>query len=130
MSRFRTQEALTLEKILQGCRHKYLFCWNGEGGDSLYDCACCITYLTDELLCDCQCPCHERIDAMAQIPNVMLWLRAMIAMQVVPPFFSSEDEKVAYLEAHPHSSGCECEDCQFLERVRDRKQKAEEKHEA
>ena|SRR5271154_7065651 len=124
MSRYRTREALTLERILQGCRHKYLFCWNGESGDTAYDCACCITYLTDEQLCSCGCPCHERIDAMAQIPSMTLWLRTMMAMNELPPFFSSEDEKVAYLEAHPHREDCQCEDCLFLGRVR--KRKAEE----
>jgi len=123
MSRYRTREALTLEKILQGCKHKYLFCWNGEN-DEAYDCACCITYLTDEQLCSCGCSCHERIDAIARIPSMALWLRALAGMQALPPFFSSEDEKIAHLEVNPHRPDCGCEDCLFLGRVR--KRKAEE----
>jgi hypothetical protein len=120
MSRYRTQEALTLERILAGS-HRYLFCWNGEQGEQAYDCACCITYLTDEILCSCGCACHERIDTMARSASATLWLRALAAMNELPPFFSSEDEKVAYLEAHPHNRGCECEDCLFLARVIERK---------
>jgi hypothetical protein len=120
VKRLRSQEALTLERILAESKHRYLFCWNGEQSEESYDCACCMTYLTDELLCDCGCPCHERIDAMARIPSAALWLRAMEGMQVLPPFFSSEDEKVAYLEAHPHVFDCGCEDCLFLSRVRKR----------
>ena len=122
MSRYRTPEALTLERILSG-KERYLYCWNGEQEHSAYDCACCMTYLTDEILCNCGCPCHERIDAMARIPSVTLWLRALKAMNELPPFFESEDEKVAWLEAHPHTY-CEgmCEDCQFLKRVKLRKE--------
>ena len=126
MGRFRTQEALTLEKILQGCKHRYLFCWNGEGEESMYDCACCITYLTDEQLCECGCACHERIDALARGSNAALWLRALAGMVMLPPFFSSEDEKITYLErvrkTYPHQPACDCEDCLFLGRVKARKE--------
>src|SRR5208337_746354 len=121
-----SQEALTLERILAECRHRHLFCWNGEQGDA-YDCACCIAYLSDDLLCDCGCPCHERIDALARIPSMALWLRAMAGMQALPPFFSSEDEKVAYLKAHPHDAKCGCEDCLFLSRVKKRKKQEKPK---
>jgi hypothetical protein len=124
MSRYRTQEALTLERILAGS-HRYLFCWNGEQGEQAYDCACCITYLTDEILCSCGCACHERIDIMARSASAALWLRALAGMNELPPFFSSEDEKVAHLESqrktYPHAADCTCDDCQFLGRVRTRK---------
>ena|SRR5271154_3709446 len=119
--RYRTREALTLEQILHSTKHRYLFCWNGESGDESYDCACCITYLDDDLLCSCGCPCHARIDALAAIPPTTLWLRALAGMKQLPTFFASEDEKVAWLEAHPHRDGCDCEDCTFLKRVRERK---------
>lgn len=119
--RLRSQEALTLERILAESKHRYLFCWNGEQSEESYDCACCLTYLTDDQLCGCGCVCHERIDSLARGNSTALWLRAMIGMQVLPPFFSSENEKVTYLEAHPHKSGCNCEDCIFLSRVKARK---------
>ena len=120
MSRCRTKEALLLERILQKS-NRYLFCWNGESSDDSYDCACCITYLDDKMLCDCACTCHERIDAMARISSVVLWLRTLEGMKILPPFFSSEDEKVTYLLAHPHREDCKCEDCRFLTAVLARK---------
>src|SRR5277367_1587815 len=128
MSRYRSQEALLLERILHSTKHRYLLCWNGESSEDAYDCACCITWLDDPQLSGCGCQCHARIDAMAQVPAITLWLRTMPAMDVLPPFFSSEDEKVAFLEAHPHREDCDCEDCMFLGRVRKRKaQEAAEK---
>jgi len=119
--RIRTSEALTLEYILSGMKHRYLLCWNGQSEHDLFDCACCITYLDDKLLCDCGCTCHKRIDEMAATASISFWLRMLSAQNMLPPFFHSEDEKVAYLEANPHNNGCACEDCQFLGRVRARK---------
>jgi hypothetical protein len=128
----RTKAGIILEKILSENKHRYLWCWNGEGeGDESYpyDCACCLTWSggteDDFLVNSCGCICHTRIEEMASHPHVRLWLVAMKAMDELPRFFSSYDDKLAYSKemfaTHAQAAiefykgrPCECEFCEFV----------------
>ena len=128
MGYYRTESGLNLEKIFSELKHRYLFCWNGEPEGSTYDCGCCMTWPDDATYRVCGCVCHERIEEMANLPHIKLWLVAMKSMGELPPFFSSRQEKLAYCieqakehEAHRNNWGtsilsippCPCEYCRF-----------------
>jgi hypothetical protein len=127
----RTKAGLLLEKILNGNKHRYLLCWNGEREDSEespYDCACCITWSDNELYQRCGCICHERIEEMARVPHIKLWLLALESMDELPKFFTSYAEKLTYCKPiaaqhEEHRQGritkydfgpCKCEFCEFV----------------
>jgi hypothetical protein len=130
---FRTKAGLILEKYLHNLPHRYLFCWNGEDDSvAAYDCACCMTWPDDDMYQRCGCICHDRIEAMANQRNIHLWLIAMSSMDVLPPVFSSYEEKLKHAkvifqqhtertaEEEVRSKGrwptrpCKCEFCEFV----------------
>ncbi len=123
----RTKAGLILEKLLHDNKHRWLFCWNGEHEDAAYDCACCLTWPNDELYTNCGCLCHTRIEAMARITDMKLFLLAAEAMGELPKFFASYAEKLTYskpilVEHEEHRKShisvydfgpCTCEFCEF-----------------
>jgi hypothetical protein len=112
----RTKQGLILEKILSSCKDRYLLCWNGE--DDPYDCACCLTWPADQSP-SCGCICHTRIEEMVSHPHIKLWLVAAEAMEHLPFYPSSYEEKLAHSRtiAALHKStayitDCTCSDCE------------------
>jgi hypothetical protein len=125
----RTIAGLILEKILHDSKNRHLLCWNGEGPESAaYDCGCCLTWPgTFTLQHDCPCVCHQRIEEMASLPHISLWLIAMEAMDALPPFFASFEEEKNYKKevAASHASlrstwgtysACDCAFCEDVRR--------------
>ena len=86
--RNRTKQGLILEKILHNHKWRWILCWKGNPADSewggAYDCACCITYFDNPDINDCGCPCHTRIEAMANTSEMRYFLLALEAAGEVP----------------------------------------------
>jgi hypothetical protein len=86
--RDRTKQGLVLEKILHNMKWRWLLCWKGTSDDKswggAYDCACCITYFNNEDTRNCGCPCHRRIEAMANTPEMLYFLLALEAEGEIP----------------------------------------------
>ena len=87
----RTKQGLILEKLLHGMKHRYVLCWKGPSspeeafwGTDCYDCACCITYANSEDVSGCGCWCHDRIEAMANSREMLMFLLALDASKEMP----------------------------------------------
>jgi hypothetical protein len=115
----RTDAGLTLELLLSKLPNRWLFCWSGERGEyAPYDCACCMTWPSEEMYHDCGCICHRRIEKMAADPDIRLWLLASMAMDEFPFIASSLEEELRHQRKNAalHKSWerklpCECSDC-------------------
>lgn len=70
---FRSEHGLLLERILRTHPGRWIYCWNGEGGEESFDCGCVLMVDTAPHT-DCGCPCHARIEAMANAPHMKLFL--------------------------------------------------------
>jgi hypothetical protein len=118
---------LILEKILHNHKWRWILCWKGNSADSewggAYDCACCITYFNNPDINDCGCPCHSRIEAMANTSEMRYFLLALEAageVPFVPTDFAdllTHDRKIFAehekwrREGNPGADGECCESC-------------------
>lgn|SRR5208282_143653 len=130
--RDRTKQGLILERILHNLKGRYLLCWKGPrsaadfwGGDC-YDCACCITYFNSQDTQDCGCPCHSRIEAMANTPEMLYFLLALDNTDEIPftpkdyadwmrhnrKIFAKHEEWRA--QKNPSAEGDCCEACKMV----------------
>lgn len=41
--------------------HRWLFCWNNEPSDKIFDCGCCLSNEEEPFDMKCGCICHDRI---------------------------------------------------------------------
>jgi hypothetical protein len=120
----RTKAGILLEKFLNDNKNRWLLCWNGEDGDSAYDCACCMTWIDEAMLNICGCVCHKRIEDMARVQSMTLMLLAADAMGEMPTFFTSYAEKLRHSKlvsiSHEEQNKkhgfepCRCEFCTFV----------------
>lgn len=118
MSKYRTKAGLILEKLLNESKYRWLWCWKGDDDPSAYDCACCIMWPNDNVLSECECICHTRIEEIASLTSIRMWLLAAEGAGELPKFFTSYRDKLIYCKeiASKHYSmdyPCPCEFCKF-----------------
>lgn len=95
----RTREGLLLERLIHhlkdwaGFDMRHFFCYNGEGPDDSFDCACCITWPDDTLYSQCGCICHVRIEAMAHTSDLRLLFTSLRVQDMLPEFPASWEEQ-------------------------------------
>jgi hypothetical protein len=114
---YRTKAGLILEKLLSSNQARWLWCWTGNDSSPFaeaYDCACCMTWQDDSLLSNCGCHCHARIEEMASLPNIRMWLLAAEGAGELPRFFTSYHDKLKYCREVASKHGeCTCSFCDF-----------------
>lgn len=135
----RTKQGLILEKLLHNFKWRWILCWKGVPTDQewggAYDCACCITYFSNEDLLGCGCPCHARIESMANSNEMLMFLLALDASGEIPFVPKNYEDWMIHnrkqfaehekwrKEGNPSAGGDCCEACKM---VRDMDAKYEE----
>jgi hypothetical protein len=101
--RYRTPQALLLEQILAG-DGRWLYCWDGEGTEDIFDCGCCLMRYDEEMLTNCPCACHARIDAMASAPGMKFFLTMANEKGLIANLLEYRDRPAP--ETEPEADGC------------------------